>query len=126
MKVTNADFLVQIDGCCDLQFMSCHSQPWRSTLPWFGFDLSVFPVLPFEHEVLPLFLVLDLNRPGLDSDRLECHPEAPRAHNAITACVQVEVPLQAMPAGPKSFLDNQRQAGELRYCQNTFFAPAPL
>ena len=35
----------------------------------------------------------------------------------------MEVPLQAMPEGLRSFLDNQWQVGELCYDQDTFVAP---
>ena len=39
-------------------------------------------------------LVLNLNRLGYESDRLEYHLEASRGQNAITTCVRVEgVPL---------------------------------
>ena len=55
-----------------------------------------------------------LPRTGLDSNHLEYHPEASRGYNATTACVEEEeVPLQANPGGPKSFLDNQRRVREI-------------
>ena len=61
------------------------------------------------------------------SDHLEYHPEAPRGHDATTACCQVEeVPLQATLEDPQSFLDNQWQVYGLCYCHHTFFAPVRL
>ena len=61
------------------------------------------------------------------SNQFEYHPEAPRGHDATEACYQVEeVPLQAMPEDPKSFLDNQWQVHGLCYCHPTFFAPVRL
>ena len=61
------------------------------------------------------------------SDHFEYHPEAPQGYDATTACYQVEeVPLQAMPEDPKSFLDNQWQVHGLYDCHHTFFAPVRL
>jgi 2-C-methyl-D-erythritol 4-phosphate cytidylyltransferase len=84
-------------------------------------------MLPLERPVLLLVLVHNFNRPLLDSNLLEYHLEASRAHNATTASVQVEeVPLQAMPEGLKSFLDNQCQVRKLCGRQHMFVAPIPF
>ena len=67
-------------------------------------------MLAFLFELDPLILVSDLKSPVLDLNPLEYHAEAPRAHSATIAYVQVaKVLLQATPEGVHSCLDNQFQ-----------------
>jgi len=70
----------------------------------------------------------DLNRPVLNSNPLEYHPEAPGAHNATAVCVQVEeVPLRATPEGLQYFSTiSSRFVNELCCLQHTFVAPILL
>ena len=105
------------DWCRDLESRSRHSRRLPRKLPRLAIDLSLFPVLLFECSVLRFILVSDLNHSGVYlSNHLEYHPEAPRGHGATTAWYQVEeVPLQATPEDPQSFLDNQGQVHGLCY-----------
>jgi hypothetical protein len=95
-------------------------------IPRLVFDLSILSALPLDCAVLPLISVYNFNRPPLDSNLLEYHPGASRAHNATAAYVQVEeVLLQATPEGLKFFQDNQCQDRELCCREHTFVVPIP-